>query len=67
MILHHHLAVKGVRTREQALEDFYRYHDAHNGTRRTSPREFIKVNQARSNGQGAWDIYYSVPSRILRS
>jgi hypothetical protein len=66
MILHSHIGVKGVKTREQALEEFYRSHDEHNGNRRTSIREFAKVHQVRTNGQGGWDVYYSVPSRILR-
>jgi len=66
MRLRHHVAGKGIQTREQALEEFYRYHESHNGTRRSNPREFMKSVQARNNGQGGWDVYYSVPSRILR-
>jgi len=62
----HHVAGKNIKTKAQALEDFWAFHRGANGNRRSDPEDFIKVKQVRQrNHSGGFDIFYTVPSRIL--
>jgi hypothetical protein len=55
---------KGIRTKEQALEEFYAFHRAHNGGRWTDPVEFITVESVEGDGFGGFVVLYQVPARM---
>ena len=58
----HIIAETGIRTREQALERFFRFLEDHNGHRRRSPRDFVRVLSCRRDREhGVWRISYRVP------
>lgn len=61
----HHTAGRSIKTKAQALADFWAFHRASNGNRRSDPEQFIKVKQVRQRNSGGFDIFYTVPSRIL--
>jgi len=41
-------------TREEALEEFFAFHRAHNGKRRRDPTEFIEIVEVRRES-GGWE------------
>jgi hypothetical protein len=62
----HHAAGIHIKTREQALADFWAHQRAANGGRRTDPEKFITVKQVRQRNSGSFDVFYAVPARILK-
>ena len=51
-------------TREEALEEFFAFHRAHNGKRRRDPTEFIEIVEVRREG-GGWEIDYRAEKGVL--
>jgi len=51
-------------TREEALEEFFAFHRAHNGKRRRDPAEFIEIVEVRG-GSDRWEIDYRVAKGVL--
>jgi len=51
-------------TREEALEEFFAFHRAHNGRRRRDPVEFLEVVEVRREG-GGWEIDYRAEKGVL--
>jgi hypothetical protein len=58
------VAGKGIRSTEDALEEFFRFHRAHNGGRRTDPVDFITVESVERDAAGGFTILYQVPPRM---
>ena len=70
-ILKHHIGERGIDTPQKALGRFWDHMKSANGNRRLDPEEFITIHQVRQGSaargmSGSFDIFYSVPSRILR-
>lgn len=55
---------KDIRSKEDALEEFYRFHRAHNGGRRTDPVDLLKVESVERIAECGYIILYQVPARM---
>ena len=62
MMLKSFIIGPGIDTREAALEEFWKYHEAHNAHHRKKPKDFIKVVRVTAKEHGWW-VYYTVPAR----
>jgi len=57
------VAGKDIRSKDDALTEFFAFHRRHNGNRRTDPVDFIAVEDVKPDGGGYW-ITYQVPPRM---
>jgi len=64
--LRSHIGEKGITTREKALKRFYESMRVANANRRLDPEKFVTVKKVVRCRSGAFDIYYTVPSRYRK-
>jgi len=55
---------RGIRTREDALTEFYDFHRRHNGGRRTDPVDLLTIEGITRVAECGFEITYQVPPRM---